>query len=89
MHSLSEENYLKAIFNIASGGEKITITAISESLSNNPASVVDMIRKLTDKELITYNKKSGVSLTPPGEKTALAIVRKHRLWEVFLKEKLH
>lgn len=88
MHSLSEENYLKAVFNLASGGEKISVTAIADVLSNNPASVVDMIRKLTDKELITYNKKSGVSLTPSGEKTALAIVRKHRLWEVFLKDKL-
>jgi len=89
MHSLSEENYLKAIFNLAAGGEKISVTAIADALSNNPASVVDMVRKLSEKELIDYNKKVGVKMTPFGEKTALSIVRKHRLWEVFLKEKLH
>ena len=89
MHSLSEENYLKAIFNLAATGEKISITAIADSLNNNPASVVDMVRKLSEKGLIDYNKKSGASMTPTGEKTALSIVRKHRLWEVFLKEKLH
>ena len=88
MHSLSEENYLKAIFNLSADDSKVTPTAIAESLSNNPASVIDMIRKLTEKELIEYNKKTGASLTPNGRKAAIAIVRKHRLWEVFLKEKL-
>jgi DtxR family Mn-dependent transcriptional regulator len=88
MHSLSEENYLKAIFNLSTDESKVTPTAIAEALSNNPASVIDMIRKLTEKELIEYNKKTGASLTPNGRKAAIAIVRKHRLWEVFLKEKL-
>jgi DtxR family Mn-dependent transcriptional regulator len=88
MHSLSEENYLKAIFNLAMDDGKVTPTAIAEALSNNPASVIDMIRKLSEKELIEYNKRTGASLTKKGEKAAVAIVRKHRLWEVFLKEKL-
>ena len=88
MHTLSEENYLKAIFNLTSSGEKITPTAIAEALNNNPASVIDMIRKLTEKELIVYNKKAGASLTAAGQKAGISIVRKHRLWEVFLKEKL-
>jgi len=88
VHTLSEENYLKAIFNLAATGVKITPTAIAEALNNNPASVVDMIRKLADKELIAYDKRSGVSLTAKGQKTGAMVVRKHRLWEVFLKEKL-
>ncbi|SEO06484.1 metal-dependent transcriptional regulator [Mucilaginibacter sp. OK283] len=89
MYTLSEENYLKAIYRIAQQKDvKITPTAIAEALGNNPASVVDMIRKLTEKELIAYDKKVGVKLTPQGLKDAILIVRRHRLWEVFLLEKL-
>lgn len=89
MHTLSEENYLKAIYRLSQDeGVKITPTAIAEALKNNPASVVDMIRKLTDKQLITYDKKTGVKLSPQGQKDAVLIVRRHRLWEVFLLEKL-
>ncbi|AMR34438.1 hypothetical protein A0256_05410 [Mucilaginibacter sp. PAMC 26640] len=89
MHTLSEENYLKCIYRLwQDRGEKITPTAIAESLGNNPASVVDMIRKLTDKQLIAYDKKKGVELTTQGQKDAVLIVRRHRLWEVFLLEKL-
>ncbi|WP_121808458.1 metal-dependent transcriptional regulator [Mucilaginibacter kameinonensis] len=90
MYTLSEENYLKAIYRLASQGKdfKITPTAIADALSNNPASVVDMIRKLTEKQLIEYDKKKGVRLTPQGLKDAILIVRRHRLWEVFLLEKL-
>lgn len=88
MHTLSEENYLKVIFNLSASGDKITPTAIAEALNNNPASVIDMIRKLAEKELISYDKKSGAKLSSTGQKAAVNIVRKHRLWEVFLKEKL-
>ncbi|MBB6128561.1 metal-dependent transcriptional regulator [Mucilaginibacter lappiensis] len=89
MYTLSEENYLKSIYRLSQQSNfKITPTAIAESLKNNPASVVDMIRKLTDKQLIEYDKKKGVKLTPVGLKDAVLIVRRHRLWEVFLLEKL-
>ncbi|MFA6083364.1 metal-dependent transcriptional regulator [Mucilaginibacter sp.] len=89
MHTLSEENYLKCIYRLwQDKGQKITPTAIAESLGNNPASVVDMLRKLTDKLLINYDKKKGVELTAQGQKDATLIVRRHRLWEVFLLEKL-
>jgi DtxR family Mn-dependent transcriptional regulator len=89
MHTLSEENYLKTIYRLSQDeGVKITPTAIAEALKNNPASVVDMIRKLTDKQLIAYDKKTGVKLSPQGQKDAVLIVRRHRLWEVFLLEKL-
>ncbi len=88
--TLSEENYLKAIYKIGKPGftEKISPTAIAEALSNNPASVVDMIKKLVDKKLISYEKTKGVKFTDKGKNAALLIVRKHRLWEVFLLEKL-
>ncbi|MFD1257082.1 metal-dependent transcriptional regulator [Mucilaginibacter terrae] len=90
MNTFSEENYLKSIFRLSQMPDvkKISTSAIAESLGNNPASVVDMIRKLTDKQLIEYDKKKGVKLTPHGQKDAIQIVRKHRLWEVFLLQKL-
>ena len=83
------KNYLKIIYNLDKQGlKKITPTAISEALSNNPASVVDMIKKLVDKKLLQYEKTKGVKLTEKGKGIAVQIVRKHRLWEVFLLEKL-
>jgi DtxR family transcriptional regulator, Mn-dependent transcriptional regulator len=89
MQTLSEENYLKIIYHLDKQGlKKITPTAISEALNNNPASVVDMIKKLVDKKLLNYEKTKGVKLTEKGKNIAVLIVRKHRLWEVFLLEKL-
>lgn len=89
MHSLTEENYLKAIYRLSQKGlDKVTPTALAEEMSINAASVVDMIKKLSDKKLISYDKHKGVKLTALGNKIALDIVRKHRLWEVFLLEKL-
>lgn len=87
--SLSEENYIKAIYHLSKRGmQKISPTAIAEELSVNAASVVDMIKKLSDKNLISYDKSAGAKLSGEGEKIALTIVRNHRLWEVFLCEKL-
>lgn len=88
MHSFSEENYLKAIYHLGADGAKISPTAIADVLNNNPASVIDMLKKLTEKKLISYDKKKGAKLTAIGVKAAMEIVRKHRLWEVFLLEKL-
>jgi DtxR family transcriptional regulator, Mn-dependent transcriptional regulator len=89
MQTLSEENYLKIIYHLDKQGlKKITPTAISEALSNNPASVVDMIKKLADKKFLVYEKTKGVKLTEKGKSIAILIVRKHRLWEAFLLEKL-
>jgi DtxR family Mn-dependent transcriptional regulator len=89
MISVSEENYLKAIYELSHLNEaKVTPTAIAEVLKNNPASVIDMIKNLTKEKLVSYHKKTGVKLTNKGLKTAMDVVRKHRLWEVFLLEKL-
>ena len=89
MHSQVEENYLKAIFKLSSGQEgDISTSAIAEELAINAASVTDMIKKLSSKKLITYKRYQGVQLTGKGRKVAVDIVRKHRIWEVFLVEKL-
>jgi len=89
MQTLSEENYLKIIYHLEKQGlKKITVTAISEALNNNPASVVDMIKKLVEKKLLLYEKTKGAKLTEKGKNIAVLVVRKHRLWEVFLLEKL-
>jgi len=88
MVSLSEENYLKAIYHLTQDGEKVSPTAIAKVLDNNPASVIDMLKKLTEKKLINYDKIKGAKLTAIGVKAAMDIVRRHRLWEVFLLEKL-
>ncbi|SEA78316.1 metal-dependent transcriptional regulator [Pedobacter hartonius] len=85
----SEENYLKAIYHIGKSENKVSPKAISDALGNNPASVIDMLKKLQDKDLITYDKVQGAILSSAGEAAALDIIRKHRLWEVFLVEKLH
>ena len=89
MFSRSEENYLKAIYHL----EKIAATgvatnAIAEQMETKPSSVTDMVKKLSEKELVNYVKYQGVTLTEKGRKTALTIIRKHRLWEVFLVDKL-
>jgi len=87
--SFTEENYIKAIFHLSENAEKEVFTNdISEYLKTKPASVTDMYKKLAQKNLINYIKYQGVTLTEKGKEVALLVVRKHRLWEVFLVEKL-
>jgi DtxR family Mn-dependent transcriptional regulator len=87
--SSTEENYIKAIFHLSEDGdERISTNDIARQVNATAASVTDMLKKLKDKKLITYQKYHGVRLTAEGEITAKSIVRKHRLWEVFLVEKL-
>ncbi|AMR32856.1 iron-dependent repressor [Mucilaginibacter sp. PAMC 26640] len=89
MNTLAEENYLKAIFKLAAAAESVSTNQIAASLETKASSVTDMLRKLSDKELINYTRYQGVSLTAAGKKVALNIIRKHRLWEYFLVEKLN
>jgi len=85
----SEENYLKAIFRLyESGTSKISTNAIAAAVETAPASVTDMLQRLADKKLVHYERYQGVSLTPAGRKAAISVVRKHRLWELFLVDKL-
>ena len=87
--SHTEENYLKAIFKIVERADKPASTnAISSEMSTSAASVTDMIKRLSDKELTHYEKYKGVKLTEKGNDIATHLIRKHRLWEVFLLEKL-
>jgi len=90
MYSQSEENYLKAIFLLAKGTNKIVNTnQLAKKLQTKASSITDMVKKLSDKDLVDYQKYKGASLTKGGEKIALSILRKHRLWETFLVEKLN
>ena len=87
--SSTEENYIKAIFHLGEDGdESISTNEIAKNVNATAASVTDMIKKLKQKKLVTYEKYHGVRLTREGEKIAKGVVRKHRLWEVFLVEKL-
>ncbi|GAB4037401.1 metal-dependent transcriptional regulator [Spirosoma gilvum] len=89
MQSFTEENYLKTIYNLANRQQgEVSTNALAEVTATKAASVTDMLRKLADKQLIHYKKYQGVRLTEEGERLALQIIRRHRLWEVFLVEKL-
>jgi DtxR family transcriptional regulator, Mn-dependent transcriptional regulator len=90
MLSFTEENYLKAIYRLSDGGAKAVLTnALADSMNTRAASVTDMVKRLSGKNLISYEKYYGVKITRQGKLAALMIVRKHRLWETFLVEKLH
>ena len=90
MLSITEENHLKAIFHLSSDGNKdVSTNAIADSLKTKAPSVTDMLKKLSEKKLVSYKKYQGSFLTADGRKTALNIIRKHRLWEVFLVNKLN
>jgi DtxR family Mn-dependent transcriptional regulator len=85
----SEENYLKVIYHLSQVSPKgVNTNAIAGMLETKASSVTDMLKKLSDKDLVSYQKYQGVTLTEKGFLSAKMIVRKHRLWEVFLVEKL-
>lgn len=85
----AEENYLKAIYHLSDGGTKsVSTNDVAAEMKTKPASVSDMLRKLGDKQVIEYRKYYGVNITEEGKKRALQTIRKHRLWEVFLVDKL-
>jgi DtxR family transcriptional regulator, Mn-dependent transcriptional regulator len=86
----AEENYLKTIYKLAEAEAKaVNTNAIAAQMNTAAASVTDMLKRLSDKELIHYEKYRGVTLTEIGGRLATNLVRKHRLWEVFLVEWLH
>ncbi|MBT8262184.1 MAG: metal-dependent transcriptional regulator [Bacteroidia bacterium] len=89
MYSLAEENYLKAIYHLEQEAKgEVSTNAIADRMATKPSSVTDMIQKLADKKLLSYKRYKGALLTPEGRKIAAGVIRKHRLWEVFLVEKL-
>lgn len=90
MSTESEENYLKAIYKLAAlNNGDVSTKDIAARVKIKPASVSDMLKKLADKQYINYQRYQSIALTPQGEKIALQTIRKHRLWEVFLVEKLN
>ena len=90
MNTFTEENYLKAIFKYSvKNKEGVSTNVIADELNTKASSVTDMVKKLSDKKLVLYKKYKGVTLTEKGRKIAVSIIRNHRLWEVFLVEKLN
>ena len=90
MITFTEENYIKAIYHLGKQGNiNVSTNAIAKAMETKASSVTDMIKKLADKNLAHYVKYQGVSLTNNGRLTAASVIRKHRLWEVFLVEKLN
>jgi DtxR family Mn-dependent transcriptional regulator len=88
--SFTEENYLKAIYTLCERKDSFDTSTneIADKIKTKPPTVSDMLRKLTDKKLVTYEKYKKVQLTRAGRQIAIQIIRKHRLWEVFLHNKL-
>jgi DtxR family Mn-dependent transcriptional regulator len=90
MHSFTEENYLKTIYKLQEQStEPVANSILARALSVNAASVTDMLKKMAEKKLIHYEKSRGFRLTEKGKQVAISIIRKHRLWEVFLVDKLN
>ena len=90
MFSQAEENYLKCIYALESErGKGISTNLIAEKVKTKASSVTDMLKKLSAKDLVKYRKYQGVALTESGKTAALKVVRKHRLWECFLVQKLN
>lgn len=90
MTTLSEENYLKAIYHLEKQSkDAVSTNAIAEQIETKASSVTDMVKKLAEKELANYIKYQGVSLTETGRLAARSVIRKHRLWETFLVHKLN
>ena len=81
---------MKAIYHLeAFSGKGISTNAIAEKVDAKASSVTDMVKKLADKEVLFYKKYRGVTLSDLGNKIAISVIRKHRLWELFLVEKLN
>jgi DtxR family Mn-dependent transcriptional regulator len=89
MNTLAEENYLKSIYHLSLNATNVSTNQLAAFLNTKASSVTDMLKKLADKKLINYTPYQGVTLTKTGEKIAVNIIRKHRLWEYFLVEKLN
>jgi DtxR family transcriptional regulator, Mn-dependent transcriptional regulator len=90
MLSYTEENYLKALLQLTleEGKEEAGTNELAAYLGIKPATATAMLKKLREKELIDYEKYGKISLSPAGRKSALEVLRKHRLWETFLYEKM-
>ena len=89
VYSSTEENYLKAIYHLQQLHERVSTTQLADHMRIRPATATDMLQKLEQKKLLHYKKYYGFTLTAAGLRLAVHVIRKHRLWELFLVEKLH
>ena len=88
MHSYTEENYLKALFNLANEKGEVSVNELSKRLEIKMPTVNSMIKKLADKKLVHYESYKPLRLTEKGKKEAGLVIRKHRLTEMFLVQKM-
>lgn len=89
MLSHTEENHIKAVYHLSTEGRaSVSTTELAARMNTTPASITDMIKRLSTKKLLTYERYHGVRITMEGQRTALRIIRRHRLWETFLVNKL-
>lgn len=91
MLSFTEENYLKAIIQhtVFAKTQEVGVKELAQELTVKPATVSDMLKKLKDKDLVNYEKYGKISLSKLGQFNALMVIRRHRLWETFLHDKLN
>ncbi|MEN9951828.1 MAG: hypothetical protein RLZZ520_96 [Bacteroidota bacterium] len=87
-YSVSEENYIKAIFHLQEEVDRVNTVQLAQVMKTKPASITDMLKKLKAKKLLDYQPYYGFKLTAEGNKIALGVIRRHRIWEYFLSEKL-
>jgi DtxR family Mn-dependent transcriptional regulator len=87
-YSVSEENYIKAIYHLQQEVDRVNTMLLASTLKTKPASITDMLKKLKTKRLLDYKPYYGFKLSAEGNRVALGIIRRHRLWEFFLAEKL-
>lgn len=89
VHSFTEENYLKAIYKLQeTNAEVVATSALAQVMGVHAPSVTDMLKRMAQKKLVIYQKSKGFKLTEKGRQVAVGIIRNHRLWEVFLVDKL-
>ena len=88
MNSLTEENYLKALYHLVNDNDEVSVNDLSRQLNIKMPSVNSMIKKFADKKWVKYESYKPIKLTESGKKEASLIVRKHRLTEMFLVEKM-
>lgn len=84
----SAEEYLEAIYKLGEEGQPVALSTLAECLEISSVSANEMVRKLVERNLVLYEPYKGVSLTPAGQAKALAVIRRHRLWERLLTDVL-
>lgn len=88
MQSPAEENYLKTLWYLGGAQNEVDMQAISQRIGATPGAITDMVKRLAEKGYLTYRPYYGARLTEKGLTIALQVVRRHRIWETFVSQKL-